>query len=313
MGRPHCARHLCRAAGVGPRRPAAGRAPAQVRRKCCSGDLGRLVGRLGHSTSPSSATPGITRRGEMRSSPGQHRSAARKPGRRHRVEHRQALPRGSRLRRLPVVPTPGSTSDASRAAGSGRHVLKPSVGAGSLEPQHSPCTTSTRRRSRASTHARLLAAGTTVMVQPYLEAIEQHGETALIFMGNEFSHAVSRARCSPTHEPDGGGLSSRRRSPRANRRTQSWNRAPSPGGGPRWPRSTRLRPRRPGAGRHGDPLLIELELTEPSLFMSYGPASPERFAQSSGRVRRKIERPGARPSAANPASSAGAKASSPDR
>lgn len=39
---------------------------------------------------------------------------------------------------------------------------------------------------------RLHAQGRTVMVQPYLPAIEMEGETSLVFLGGDFSHAVRR-------------------------------------------------------------------------------------------------------------------------
>ena len=41
--------------------------------------------------------------------------------------------------------------------------------------------------------ARLHAQGRTAMVQPYLPGIEVDGETSLVFLGGEFSHAVWRA------------------------------------------------------------------------------------------------------------------------
>ncbi len=39
------------------------------------------------------------------------------------------------------------------------------------------------------------------MLQPYLAEIEQHGETALMYLGGEFSHAVRKG---PLLPPGGG-------------------------------------------------------------------------------------------------------------
>jgi glutathione synthase/RimK-type ligase-like ATP-grasp enzyme len=163
---------------------------------------------------------------------------------------------------------------------SGRHVLKPSIGAGSkdvaafsLHVEH--------EASLAREHAqRLQSAGTTVMVQPYVEHIEELGETALMFVDGEFSHAVSKGAMlagkrdlvdglyfeetiAPT-DPTEAELDLGRRAL-----------ATVPGGPDRLAYArVDLVPDSSGA-----PLLMELELTEPSLFMKYAPGSPERFAR----------------------------------
>ncbi|HEY6355057.1 MAG TPA: hypothetical protein VIY30_11255, partial [Burkholderiaceae bacterium] len=68
-------------------------------------------------------------------------------------------------------------------------VVKPAVGAGSRD---------TRRHARAATpvalaHMRgLLAARRSVLLQPYLPAVETSGETALIFIAGRFSHAIRK-------------------------------------------------------------------------------------------------------------------------
>ena len=50
-----------------------------------------------------------------------------------------------------------------------------------------------RDRDGWFTMARLHAAGHVALIQPYLAAIERHGETALVFFAGEFSHAVRKA------------------------------------------------------------------------------------------------------------------------
>src|SRR3990172_10429362 len=85
---------------------------------------------------------------------------------------------------LPVVPTdwlePGQPIDL---PASGVHVLKRAVGAGSVDAaRYSLHNAHEAALARAHAH-RLLAASQTVMVQPYLQAIEEHGEAGLVFLG----------------------------------------------------------------------------------------------------------------------------------
>ena len=74
----------------------------------------------------------------------------------------------------------------------GEWVIKPAVSAGSrdtgrydmAEPEH---------RALAAAHVgRLVAAGRVVMIQPYLTAVDTYGETALIFFGGQYSHAIRK-------------------------------------------------------------------------------------------------------------------------
>jgi glutathione synthase/RimK-type ligase-like ATP-grasp enzyme len=181
---------------------------------------------------------------------------------------------------VPVVTTswiaPGETV---ALPPNGRHVLKPSVGAASIDAAAFSLDEA-RERERAREHAeRLLAAGRAVMVQPYLEAIERHGETALMYVGGEFSHAVRKsAMLAGEHELVGGLYLSEEISPRAPTDAQlevgRSALAAVPGG-----------PERLAYARvdlvpdnRGQPLVIELELTEPSLFLAAATGAAERFA-----------------------------------
>ena len=95
---------------------------------------------------------------------------------------------------LPVVPTTWlSPGDVVVLPGSGRHVLKPAVGAGSLDAAAFSMHDAHEAAVAQAHVARLLATHQTVMVQPYLDAIDEHGETGLIFIGGEFSHAVNKS------------------------------------------------------------------------------------------------------------------------
>ena len=95
---------------------------------------------------------------------------------------------------VPVVPSafiePGEKVRVPR----GEVVVKPAIGAGSVD------TLRFADREAATAHAtRLLAAGRSVVVQPY-DARVEWGETALVFLGGEQSHAFAKG---PILPPDG--------------------------------------------------------------------------------------------------------------
>jgi hypothetical protein len=184
---------------------------------------------------------------------------------------------------VPVVPTSWvAPHDEVVLPPRGRHVLKPAVGAGSLDAEAFSMHDD-HEHAMAREHAsRLLAAGQTVMVQPYLDAIDEVGETALMFFGGKFSHAVGKqAMLAGDRGLEAGGLYKKetiepRQPTDAQLNVASRALAAVPGG-----------PYRMAYARvdlvpdsAGNPLLIELELTEPSLFLRHGPGSAARFARS---------------------------------
>ncbi|HUP83709.1 MAG TPA: hypothetical protein VM284_05930 [Candidatus Limnocylindria bacterium] len=182
---------------------------------------------------------------------------------------------------VPVVPTnwlePGSVVVL---PAKGRHVLKPSVGAGSVDAALFDLA-AVHEAGLAQAHAeRLLAANQTVMVQPYLDLIEQQGEAALIFFGDEFSHSVTKgAMLADQRELVDGLYKSEVITQRAASDPEldvaRAALAAIPGGAARLAYArVDLVP-----GPHGEPVVIELELTEPSLFMVRAPGSAERFAR----------------------------------
>jgi glutathione synthase/RimK-type ligase-like ATP-grasp enzyme len=73
-------------------------------------------------------------------------------------------------------------------------VVKPSVGAGSRGAGRF---TADRLAAAAEHAAQLHAADRTVLVQPYLGAVDVAGETALIYVEGEFSHAVRKGPMLP--------------------------------------------------------------------------------------------------------------------
>jgi glutathione synthase/RimK-type ligase-like ATP-grasp enzyme len=185
---------------------------------------------------------------------------------------------------LPVVPTswaaPGEAVDL--PAGTD-FVVKPAVGAGSVGAGRfaadDPAAPDAARRHAAALHA----LGRTVMVQPYLGQVDEHGETALVFIGGVYSHAIRKASMLPepvVHTVNAGTprelfvaerITPREPSP-AERALAERVLAAVPGSPDLLYARVDLLP------TPGGPVLIELELTEPSLFLSHAEGAADRFA-----------------------------------
>lgn len=149
------------------------------------------------------------------------------------------------------------------------HVVKPTVSAGARD------TVRFAAGEDSTAHAgALLAAGRPVMVQPYLDRIDEAGESALLFFGGTFSHA---ARKGPVLAPGAGPPHEVAITPRAASPTERAvaEAALAAAPGPLLYARVDLAP-----GPDGEPLLMELELTEPSLFLSTSAGSAQRFAEA---------------------------------
>ncbi|MGD9583372.1 MAG: RimK family alpha-L-glutamate ligase [Lysobacterales bacterium] len=171
-------------------------------------------------------------------------------------------------------------------AGYDEFVVKPAVGAGSRDAARH------RRddRSAALAHiARLLDAGRSVLLQPYLGRVDQDGESALIYIDGEFSHAIRKGpllapATAPTRALFAPEAISVRAASAAERALAegilaALNTMPAchPFVPPLYARIDLLR------GDDGQPRLLELELTEPSLFFANSDAGAERFAAALSR------------------------------
>ncbi|MFU8875619.1 ATP-grasp domain-containing protein [Micromonospora sp. SL4-19] len=186
---------------------------------------------------------------------------------------------------VPTVPTvwvePGEPWQP--PADSGEYVIKPAVSAGSqdtgrydlADPEH---------RELAAKHVRRLSdAGRVTMVQPYLSAVDTAGETALLFLtgpdGLAFSHAIRKG---PMLTGPDLGVAELYKEERIDARAALPDQlavaqqalAAVPGGPDRllYARVDLI------PGPDGAPVLVELELTEPSLFIGYADAAPDRLA-----------------------------------
>ncbi|MGH8190370.1 MAG: ATP-grasp domain-containing protein [Rhodanobacteraceae bacterium] len=84
-------------------------------------------------------------------------------------------------------PTP--TPSAAETGGNGDVVVKPAIGAGSRGAQRH----ARGAREGIVAHARrLLDSRRSVLLQPYLDRVDVHGETALLFFDGVFSHAIRK-------------------------------------------------------------------------------------------------------------------------
>jgi O-ureido-D-serine cyclo-ligase len=163
----------------------------------------------------------------------------------------------------------------------GRHcdfdqfVVKPSIGAGSRDAAR-------YRRSDADSAlahlSRLVATeDRSAMLQPYLAGVETSGETALIYYDGVPSHAFRKG---PLLRLDAGlveGLFapeeiSAREAADDERLLAAAAHAAIPFEAPLYARIDMIRDDR------GAPVILELEMTEPSMFFAYAPGSADRFA-----------------------------------
>jgi glutathione synthase/RimK-type ligase-like ATP-grasp enzyme len=182
---------------------------------------------------------------------------------------------------VPTVPTELAFPGEPLPAFASEAIVKPSVGAGSRGVgRFTP-----DRYGEAQEHAEQLhAAGRTVLVQPYLHGVDATGEAALVYFDGAFSHAITKGAMIPadtTHPVDGGSLYveeniSARVASAAEKAVADAALAfvtERFGGVPLYARVDLL----PGPA---GPVLVELELVEPSLFLQYDPdgAVAARFA-----------------------------------
>jgi glutathione synthase/RimK-type ligase-like ATP-grasp enzyme len=181
---------------------------------------------------------------------------------------------------VPVVPThwvePG---DAVAWPGDwDEFVVKPAVSAGSKDTARYLAVD----RATAEAHVgALAAAGRTVMIQPYLPGVDTAGETAVLYLDDRCSHAIRKG---PLLRRGAGfvtGLYAEEEiTPRSPAPTEQavadrvmaatrvrW--------GPLLYARVDLVP-----GPDGRPLLLELELTEPSLFLAHAENAADRFAEA---------------------------------
>lgn len=179
-----------------------------------------------------------------------------------------------------MEPLPSLQAFLAAYPSAGEFVVKPAVSAGSRD---------TQRYSRAQEFAaanhvgRLLDAGRSVLLQPYLPSVDSDGETALLYFDGVFSHAIRKG---PLLRPDHGATDALFAAEAITPRTPGDDEkalaqqvlaamtdllnldAPLP-----YARIDLIR------DTDGAPRLLELELCEPSLFFDHAAGSADIFVQ----------------------------------
>jgi glutathione synthase/RimK-type ligase-like ATP-grasp enzyme len=182
---------------------------------------------------------------------------------------------------VPVVPTdvvePG---DALRLPEDRPFVLKPAVSAGGRDTErYAP-----GDEAAAAAHgADLLAAGRAVLVQPYVEGVDDAGETGMVFVGDAFSHAFRKG---PILRPDSGFVEGLYREEDITPRTATAEERAAAEAvldavgvvAPGWSRRDLLYARVDLVPGPDGPMLMELELIEPSLFLHVDDGAAARAA-----------------------------------
>lgn len=156
----------------------------------------------------------------------------------------------------------------------GPFVVKPAVSAGSRDTLR--CAPGERERP-AALAARLHAEGRTVMVQPYVGSVDDRGETAVCFIDGTLSHAIAKG---PILEP-GSDVIDGLHAPEqlAPRQARPAERAVADAALAALGAQRLLYARVDVVDDDdGSPMVLEVELTEPSLFLREAPGAPQRFA-----------------------------------
>jgi hypothetical protein len=193
---------------------------------------------------------------------------------------------------IATVPTRWVGPDQSFEPIDGEYVLKPTVGAGSKGAGRFDSRRTGNNESAIAHLTALHEAGRTVMVQPYLADVDLRGEAGLVYLGGEFSHAITKGAMLGPDDVN----------------------ALEPGYSRSLYVEERIRPRLASADERalgdqviafvrarfgpllyarvdllptpGGPVVIEVELTEPSLFLRHDPPSADRLVAAIARLGR---------------------------
>jgi len=159
-------------------------------------------------------------------------------------------------------------------------VVKPAVGAGSRDAARYGHDEASAARGHVQ---RLVEAGRSVLLQPYLARVDVQGETAVLYLGGAYSHAIRKGPLLRR----GAGLVEGLFAPEDIRPREAGAEELAvaaaayraiPFAAPAYARIDLIRDDR------GLPVVLELELTEPSLFLAHASGSAEQF------VRRLVQR-----------------------
>jgi glutathione synthase/RimK-type ligase-like ATP-grasp enzyme len=176
-------------------------------------------------------------------------------------------------RGVPTIPTsvvPHAASSEAQGSALANHrgevVIKPAVSVGAIGAFRGPAVS-----AEAGEHLGVLTAKGDALVQPFQPAVLDEGEISLVYLGGAFSHAVRKVpRRGDYRVQVRYGGSVRSHQPTRQQRhvaETALAEAPAP-----------VSYARVDMVGEGDPLVMELELIEPELFLRFDPAAPHRLA-----------------------------------
>ncbi|WP_205745592.1 ATP-grasp domain-containing protein [Egibacter rhizosphaerae] len=187
---------------------------------------------------------------------------------------------------VPTVPTrlvePGTAFELPELAdGGGPVVVKPAVAAGSRDALRVEADGEAVARAHVE---RLHADDRTALVQPYLAGVDAAGEAAVVYLGGHLSHAITKGAILAEGGPPVDGLfAPERLTPRtltpAERHAADRTVEAAAGLFGRRPEDLIYARVDLLPADDGEPLLLELELTEPSLFLRLTAGGPARAAE----------------------------------
>ncbi|HEX6257297.1 MAG TPA: hypothetical protein VFZ70_15930 [Euzebyales bacterium] len=159
----------------------------------------------------------------------------------------------------------------------GPFVVKPAVSAGSQDTERFSDHDDPAARALVG---RLHHQGRDVIVQPYVEQVDDRGETALVYLGGRFSHAIRKGPIlAGATETVGGLFAAEQIDPRTPTDAEraageaALDAVPFDRAELLYGRVDLL------PGTDGDPLVLEVELVEPSLFLRCDDHAADRFAE----------------------------------
>lgn len=183
---------------------------------------------------------------------------------------------------LAVVPTTFLVDGDPIVLPGGEFVVKPTVSAGSRDTARFGPGDHDEARELA---ARILAGGRTVMIQPYVDSVDARGETALLYFDGELSHAIAKGPLLRRGEAPTRALFAAEHitptEPAADEialgdavMAQLAGHAALRGRPPLYGRVDVVR------GELGEPMILEVELNEPSVFLAHHAGAAARFARA---------------------------------
>lgn len=187
---------------------------------------------------------------------------------------------------VPIIETRWDVAPGDDLGDHTEWVVKPSISAGSRDTARWGTADEVYAHSAA-----LVAAGRTSMTQPYISSVDEEGETAMLFAGTTFSHAIRKGQLLLAGEGVRQDRDSREsitpRTPTSAQHALAVAALDAIGG--ILGHDPELMYARVDlvTGPDGDPLVIELELTEPSLFLPQSDGGAGRLVDAvAARLRR---------------------------